>query len=218
MIWYTVFTWYNKRGKKTCFLVHHTSSQGAWGDFEAWALRCDPMLWPSSSFSRLKWLQSLWCLALGQLPLTLISSDLVEHLSVGVQNQSCPKASDCWWLESMKRFRFNWETVIIACIQSYRFDFFFQARVMAPSSTNVRVCTSKALIPLQFNSHSKAVVLLGTYHILTSVTELGARFPLGKSLRLWMRLSLRPPCTHRLQGCCYYNLLYYCSFLKPIKS
>lgn len=62
------------------------------------------------------------------------------------------------------------------------------------------------------------MVLLGTYHVLTSVTELGAGFPLGKSFRLRMKLSLRPPCIQRPQGHCYYNLLYYCSFLKLIKS
>lgn len=62
------------------------------------------------------------------------------------------------------------------------------------------------------------MVLLGTYHVLTFVAELGAGFPLGKSFRLRMKVSLRPPCIQRPQGQCYYNLLYYCSFLKLIKS
>lgn len=66
----------------------------------------------------------------------------------------------------------------------------------------------KVLIPLQFNSHQINVVLLGPYQVLTSVTELEAGFPLGKSFRLRIKLSVRPHIyTHRPQGSCYYTFI-----------
>lgn len=52
------------------------------------------------------------------------------------------------------------------------------------------------------------MVLLGPYQVLTSVTELEAGFPLGKSFRLRIKLSVRPHIyTHRPQGSCYYTFI-----------
>lgn len=52
------------------------------------------------------------------------------------------------------------------------------------------------------------MVLLGPDQVLTSVTELEAGFPLGKSFRLRIKLSVRPHIyTHRPQGSCYYTFI-----------
>lgn len=66
----------------------------------------------------------------------------------------------------------------------------------------------KLIFPLQFSGHQINVEFLGTYHVLTSVTELGAGFPLGKSFRLRIKLSVRPSpsYTHRdHKGAFYYT-------------